>query len=340
LILVHVSLVVVIGLSAATAVIALRSTREQAARSREIDHRVALLDGLRAQTRELALSARRYVLGGDMMEQQRVIAIVHAMKADREKLHARDTLAKGAILEADLEEYIAALDDAMSVDDDDAVTRLAQFEDQLVKIRGPLAMTFDDIISSERARRDTLRSAQTLATGAQWAVLIASVLGALLVIDAARVGLRRVDRSGMQTGIPALRRELCEATDLADQAVRTHRGTATERGVRMRCEAQRSVTVFADRDHIRHVLGSLLQLALAGARRGAELVIHVAAADGGVRFAIIEPGPGTDGTPANDLALYLSSRVVEAHGGRLGVQTSSISRTYWFSLPTEPSLLT
>ena len=56
LILVHVSLVLVIGLSAATAVFALRSTRQQATETREIDQRLAVVDHLRAQTRELALS--------------------------------------------------------------------------------------------------------------------------------------------------------------------------------------------------------------------------------------------------------------------------------------------
>lgn len=406
LVLVHVSLVLVIALGAATALLALRSTHEQATQSREIDHRLALLDHLRAETRELALSARRFVLSGDLKEQQRVLAIVHEMKAERDKLQARATLAKGAVLEADLEEYVAALMHAMTVDDEDALARLARFEDELARIRNPLVMTFDEIVSHEQSRRDALRSAQTLARGAQWAVLIASILGIVLAIGAVMVVLRKLssrtethvtrsrnelvaaagelrrpleaiisetsrlrmqsrealdaqalesiaihasrvngmlaellDVTAIQTGSTTLRREQCDAATILDRAIKDHRDAATERGVRLRYEAQLAVNVFADRERIRHVLDSLLQIAIDAARPGAELVVHVAHAEGGVRFAIIEAGPGTSDAPPNELALHLCSRVIEAHGGRLGVQTSAISRTYWFTLPAEPSLL-
>ena len=184
LVVVHAALVVVIALGAATAVLALRETQAETARAQAIDRRLALLERLRAETRELAQSARRHVLSGDLKEQQRVLAIVHAMQSERAALNARATLPSGAVLEADLEEYIAALMPLMARDDDDAVTRLARFEDELVRIRAPLATTFDDIVADERANRAELRSAQTLARGAQWAVVVASVLGVLLAIGA------------------------------------------------------------------------------------------------------------------------------------------------------------
>lgn len=406
IVLVHVSLMVVIALGAATAVLALRDTRAQAMLARDIDRRLAVLDHLRTETRALAQSARRYVLSGDLEEQQRVLAIVHEMKAERDLLQARATLDKGAMLEADLEEYIAKLMHAMTFDDEDAVSRLARFEDELVRIRNPLGLTFDEIVGRERARREELRSAQTLARGAQWAVAIASLLGLALALGALRAVLRKLpamteanlqrsrdelvaaagelrrpldailaetmrlrvrardaadahalesiaanasrlsgmlaellDVTAMQTGATTLRREHCDAVMLVDRALKDHRDTATERGVRLRYEAQLAIQVFADRERLRHVLDSLLQIAIDAARPGAELVVHVAAADGGVRFAIIEAGPGTDAAPPNDLALNLCNRVIEAHGGRFGVQTSSISRTYWFTLPSEPALL-
>jgi hypothetical protein len=68
-------------------------------------------------------------------------------------------------------------------------------------------------------------------------------------------------------------------------------------------------------------------------------VVHIAAARGDIRFAIIEPGPGIEPSADYEAVLQLCEQVIEAHGGRLGIQTSSISRTYWFALPTEPSLL-
>lgn len=408
LVVVHVAIALVIALSAATAVLALRTTRDQAARSKEIDERIALLDRLRAETRELAHSARRYLLTGDGKEHQRVLAIVHAMKKHRDQLQARATLAKGAVLEADLEEYIAALINATSTEDgekDDAIVRLARFEERLMRIRNPLAMTFDEIVTQERASREALRSAQSLARGAQWAVLVASILGVVLAIGALFAVLRKLspaagasivrthgelvaagtelrrplahivsetsrmrrrprdsvdaisleriasdasrvdgmlvellDVAALHTGALVLHREPCDAASLVDRAIKAQRDTAMEYGVRLRYEAQLSINVLADRERIRHVLDALLQIAITAAQPGTELVAHVAAAEGGVRFAIIEAGPGGDSQPPSELVLQMCSRVIEAHGGRLGIQASSISRTYWFTLPIEPSL--
>jgi signal transduction histidine kinase len=347
LIAVHVSLVLVIALGAVTAILALRTTHEQAAQSRAIDQRLAMLDRLRADTRELALSARRHVLSGDLEEQQRVLAIVHDLRAHRERLQARATLHKGAMLEADIDEYVAALVQLMSVEDDDPLERLARFEDGLVVIRAPLATTFDEIVTHERARRDAMRSAQWLARGAQWAVLIASVLGVVIAIGAAVVVLRKlsaVDEITLAAAEPvkagdSLRRELYDAATFVDRALRDHRDAAIERGVRLRYDAQLAVVVFADRERIRHVLDSLLRMAIETARPGAELVVRVATADASVRFAITEAGPGTSNAPPDDHTLQPCTRIVEAHGGRLGVQASAISRTYWFTLPSEPALL-
>lgn len=391
---------------AVTAVMSLRSTRHQLDEARQIDRRLALIDRLRTETRELGLSARRYMLGGDLKEQQRVLAIVHDMKREREVLNARASLAKGAILEADLDEFIAALTNAMTFDDEEPIVRLSRFEDELARIRSPLAMTFDEIVSRERARRQDLRSAHSFARIAQWAVGIAGLLGAVLIgigtitvlrrsrgassedvvrsrtelvaaatelraplehiiADSSQLRIREhdpavvrvldniarnasrvngmlaelLDVSAIQTGTTALRREPLDGAQLVDRAIKDHRDAAHGRGIRLRYEAQLAITLFADRERIRHVLDSLLQLAIASARAPAELVVHVSAAEGGTRFAIIEPGPGTDPSDAQDLALHLCKRVVEAHGGRLGIQTSSISRTYWFTLPSEPSLL-
>jgi signal transduction histidine kinase len=406
LVLSHVAVVVVIVLMTGTAVVALRSTQLQVEEARRIDHRLGLLYHLRGDARELATSARRYILGGDLKEQQRVLAIVHEMKAEREQLAARSTLAKGGLLEADLDEYIASLVHAMSFDDDDPIVRLSRFEDELARIRAPLSLTFDDIMARERTRREALRSAQTLARGAQWAVLLAGLLGTVLVLGGPFGALRRrashdtsnltssrnelvaaaaelrapletiitestqlrlasrdstalraldniakqasrvngmlaelLDVSAMQTGGAPLRREPVDAAALVDCVIRDNRDAAIARGLRLRYEMQLAVTLFVDRERIRHVLDSVVQIAIAAARPGTELVLHVAAVAGGIRFAIIEPGPDVDAPATHDLALHLCSRVIEAHGGRIGIQTSAISRTYWFTLPTEPAIL-
>ena len=407
LILANAGVILVLTLMALAALFALRTTGQRVAEARQIDHRIALLDDIRGDAREIAVSARRYILSGELEEQQRVVAIVHEMRAERRRLAARTTLAKGAELEADLEEYIASLTNAMYLEDADPIVRLSRFEDELARVRPSLTSTFNEVIARERARREALRSGHALARIAQWAVGIACALGIVLVIaslrammrklapsartetitrsrnelvaaaselrapleniiaDSSHLRLRRrdssearvldniakhasrvnamlaelLDVSAIQTGATSLRREAVDAPALVDRAVRDHREDAQRRTIRLRYEAQLAVTVFADRERIKHVLDSMLQIAISAARPGAELVVHVAAAEAGIRFAIIEPGPSTDWVVDHDLALHLCSRVVEAHGGRLGIQASSISRTYWFTLPTEPSLL-
>src|SRR5688572_24687404 len=141
----HASIVLVIVLGAATAIVGLQFTRHQADQARTIDDRLAMLEQLRGNARELAASARRYVLGGDVKEQQRVIAISDDMRKLRMRLDARIHLVKGAVLEADLAEYTAALYSIMGARDSDPIVRLERFEDELVRIRAPLVNTFDEV---------------------------------------------------------------------------------------------------------------------------------------------------------------------------------------------------
>jgi hypothetical protein len=173
---------VVLVAMAATAVLALRTTQDNVEQARLIDHRLARVDQLRGATRELGLSARRYILSGDQKEQQRVLAIVQDMRRVRVELAPRSTLQRGAMLEADLEEFNAALLAAMSIEDVDPIGRLSKFEDELVRIRAPIASTFDEVVAKERARRESLRSASTVARVAQIGVGIAAAVAALLVI--------------------------------------------------------------------------------------------------------------------------------------------------------------
>jgi hypothetical protein len=191
LLLANAGVVLVIALSATTAVVALRTTSDQLEQARQIDGRLAHLDRLRNDARELAASARRYMISLDLEEQQRVLAIVDAMRGKRQRLDARSSFAKGPVLEADLDEFIAALLNAMSFRDDDPIVRLARFEDELARIRSPLAMTFDAIVAGQRDRREALRSAHTLSRGAQWGVGVASLLGVVLALGAMVAVLRR-----------------------------------------------------------------------------------------------------------------------------------------------------
>jgi signal transduction histidine kinase len=415
----HASIVLVIVLSTATALVALRSTIRQTERTSEIDRRIALIDHLRSDARELARSARRFLLTGDGKEQQRVLAIEAEMNQERTGIAKREQA-----LDDGLDNYIGAVVRNLGNDRADLGTALARFEDDLIRARGSLSVAFDGVIARERAKLDASRSSQRLARGAQLALVIAAALGVLLTIGstlAMRFLLRRyaertrgaegavewvmtqrkellaasdelraplakivtqaaelrtkarpedearvlqsmaasasrvddllrqlLDVTAVQAGTVSLHRVPCDVSTLADRAIKQHREAAHERGIRLRFEASLSLTVTADSDRISSVLAALLGLAITSARIGAEIVMSAAPTDDGVRFAVIDAGvtlpiPSASqpavAPPPSDLALQLSQRVIEAHGGRFGIESATAGRTYWFTLPTEPRFL-
>lgn len=194
LILVHAALVTVIALGAVAALVALRATGAQIEQRQMIDARLAQIEQLRADTRELARSARRYVLSGDTKEWQRVLAIADDIGLARDRLRARSFSPHGRTLEASLESYPADVILAMGTEHADPVERLAQFEDALARVRMPLGLAFDALVSRERVRREPSASVLAMARSAQWGVILGAALGAALAIASVVIMLRRVDR--------------------------------------------------------------------------------------------------------------------------------------------------
>lgn len=182
----HICISLVICIGAATSVIALRWTAHQAERSQRIDERLAVLDRLRGDLRELAIAVRAHVLQGDVAHQQRVFDVLQRIAAEREELQARTTLPQGGPLEADIEDYVAGLLKVMARETPDAMARIVQFEEEFTRVRSILVGRFETVLHAERAQRESARRIQTLALRAQWAVVIASFLGIALVVVMAR----------------------------------------------------------------------------------------------------------------------------------------------------------
>ncbi len=346
----HASIVLVIVLSTVTAFVALRSMIARTEQTTTISQRIAALDDLRADAREIVRSARRFLLSGDYGEQQRVVAIEAEMRQKRVPLVAHDKH-----LDDTLDGYTGLVLASLTRSRAEPAAMLAQFEDDLMRVRGPLSTAFDDAITRERAKHDASRSSQRLARGAQWALIVAAALGVLLTIGsmlAVNVLLgRKADRTGLSeaTADVSLRRDPCDVAALVDRAIRSQREAAKARGIQLRFESHLALTVSADRERIRLVLASLLGHAITAAPDGAEIVMSAAPTDDGVRFMIADAGATVPtpsvfepavAAPPDDLRLQLSQRVIEAHGGRLGIETATAGSTYWFTLPTEPRMLT
>jgi signal transduction histidine kinase len=125
-------------------------------------------------------------------------------------------------------------------------------------------------------------------------------------------------------------------------------------GDRVTIDVPEGLTMWADAERIGHVLGNLIEnaikfsdegpVAISGRRSGSSVEIEVSDQGVGVedeRLADLFSGPGPRGqkaTPSGTgLGLYLSKRLVQAHGGDIGV-TSTLGKgsTFVVTLPAEP----
>jgi hypothetical protein len=189
--------VVIIAITA-TAVVALRLSSRQVVDRDVIDRRLARVEQLRGHTRELALVARRHVVAADAEEHARALEIAATISEQRARLAAGTFSPHGRALDGALEVYVTTLVEADS-SSADPLERLAQFEDNYERARRPLAMTYDLVVSRERARRDASASVAGLTRGAQWAVL----LGGALAVSLTLFGVRIVLRQHAATSTPA-----------------------------------------------------------------------------------------------------------------------------------------
>jgi signal transduction histidine kinase len=158
-----------------------------------------------------------------------------------------------------------------------------------------------------------------------------------------------LDMSGINAGTVELRREHCDAAALIDAAVSSVRFLAVERSVRVLVAVPSTIRIHVDRQRIVHVLTTLLGLAVQHAPPGGDVAVTARPSPQGARFAISDgsaPIPHEDAASSRErpsdhyfdqytMELHVSKRLVEAHGGRLGVDGDAV----WLSLPSEPVLL-
>ena len=195
----HAAIALVLILGAATTFVALEAAVRRDDRTAAVEQRLALIRDLRADTRALAISARRYLLSGDWKDRDHVFAVNDQVSKRRNALRARSAYPAGWT--ADLGEYTATLTTAMSRNTDDIAT-VAHFEDELQRVRNALDITLDSIVARERSELASQKS-MTLARRAQWASVVASVLGLALLL-ATGVSVFRLVRPSARRRQPSL----------------------------------------------------------------------------------------------------------------------------------------
>jgi PAS domain S-box-containing protein len=161
-----------------------------------------------------------------------------------------------------------------------------------------------------------------------------------------------LDLSRIQAGRIELHRRDVSSGALIEEAVDSHRHMARERQVELTVSPLTiDRAVNADPDRVQLVLTNLLANAIRHTPAQGAVEVRCAPADGFVRFAVSDTGPGISAehiprlferfyrvpdAPRGGagLGLYICKEVVEAHGGRIGVESElGQGSIFWFTLP-------
>lgn len=157
----------------------------------------------------------------------------------------------------------------------------------------------------------------------------------------------RIDSGGL-----AIDPHPVEAGPLVTEACELHRAAAVEKGVRLKCElADGLPPLHADFDRLLQVFSNLIGNAIKFTDERGKVTVGAEAVEEGVRFWVADTGPGiaeedlprifdphwqARGTAhlGSGLGLAIARGIVEAHGGRIRVESTRwAGTTFHFTLP-------
>ncbi len=163
-----------------------------------------------------------------------------------------------------------------------------------------------------------------------------------------------LDLSRIQSGAVELERRRLAPLELVDVAISAHRPAARERQVELRREVGPDLPqVSADAERLQIVFANLITNALRHSAAGSDVVVRALPVDRGVRFEVVDHGPGVpleqqarvfekfargkqEPVGGAGLGLFIAKEIVAAHGGVIGVDSEvGKGATFWFELPTQ-----
>ncbi|MFN7951301.1 MAG: ATP-binding protein [bacterium] len=161
-----------------------------------------------------------------------------------------------------------------------------------------------------------------------------------------------LDLARLQSGKVDLALHAVRAASLLDEARESHLADARHRSVEIEADVVVDLPeVLADRDRMALVLSNLITNAIRFTPSGETVRLGARLEDGNVRFEVRDRGPGVaadlrerifdrffraPGAPpgGSGLGLSIAKEIVEAHGGRIGVEDNDDGgAVFWFTLP-------
>jgi PAS domain S-box-containing protein len=165
-----------------------------------------------------------------------------------------------------------------------------------------------------------------------------------------------LDVAQVEAGQLKVEREPISAADLVRDAVEVHAQAASAAGVQLRFEPNPDVgTVMGDRNRLLQVFDNLVGNALKFTHEGGRITVGATAKNEDIVFSVADTGSGI--APENvahiferfwqaatratrlgaGLGLPITRGIVEAHGGRIWVESSmGVGTTFFFTIPAAP----
>lgn len=242
----------------------------------------------------------------------------------------RDATDKSLLLErADADEMLARRDDFLGMVSHDLRNELSGIALSAAQIVGT--------ISDDEAGRRVFRSATNIQ---RITLRMSRLIGDLLDVVSIQVGKFTIVSENL---------DACKA--VAD-AVESFRPIAAAKDIRLEGDTQHdAIPACFDYQRILQVLGNLLTNALKFSSQGGRVTVRAESIGNEIRFSVADEGPGIPADLAQTifdrfsqgkrldrkglgLGLYIAKRIVEAHGGKIWVE-SELGRgsTFCFTVP-------
>jgi len=163
-----------------------------------------------------------------------------------------------------------------------------------------------------------------------------------------------LDVSQIESGKLELNQTALQLDTVLQDAVKRHNQLATPKNTRVDLAETPAGQVYADPRRLRQVLDNLISNAVKYSPPGSTICLKAERIPDFWKVSVRDQGPGitpedreklfqdfarlsarpTGGEKSTGLGLAITRRVVEAHGGRIGVDsTPGQGATFWFTLP-------